>query len=319
MTFRVSILVLGLFSSTALAQTVAPPPGTPSGEANTASPAPPPPDPTIPPLPAPADSEPRPEPNEPALPPPAPATPAAPPPAAPATPAPAPSELEQHRHLARIELRTRPPKRAHRHARRGRVHDGFYLRFASGFGVYEERLESDDTRVYGGEVGGRTIGLASVGELALGGTVGKGLVVGGGIYTARLLTGHFRLDPGSPAAPPLELDPELRELLVLGPFVDWYPNPRRGLHLQAALGFAGLMSGDGNFRGDDDDDDDRYRAYGGGIVLGIGYEWWIGEEWSLGALARAQAAAVSAKDEADVRWFHGVSTSPSLLLTLTYH
>ena len=215
--------------------------------------------------------------------------------------------------MRRIELRTPPPPPER--APGAREHGGFYLRFGAGFGVYEERTESEESDVYGGEVSGRSVGLASVGEFAMGGTVGRGLVLGGGIYTARLLSGHFTLDESSPAGLPRELDPELRELVVVGPFMDWYPNPRRGFHLQAALGFASLTDGGSNF----DDDDEDYQAFGGGLVLGVGYEWWIGNEWSLGALARVQGAAVTGKDDADVRWFHGVSTNPALLLTLTYH
>jgi hypothetical protein len=215
-----------------------------------------------------------------------------------------------------MELRTPPAPHSRAGQRGARVHDGFYLRFGTGFGVYEERLESDDSSVYGGEVGGRTVGIASLGEFAMGGTISSGLVLGGGVYTAKLLSGHFRVDESSPAAPPSELDPELRELTVLGPFLDWYPRPHRGLHLQVAVGLAAVTTTNGGF---DEDDEDTYRAFGAGVVLGVGYEWWIGDEWSIGAMARAQAAAVSGEDDAKVRWFHGVSTSPALLLTLTYH
>jgi hypothetical protein len=197
------------------------------------------------------------------------------------------------------------------------VHDGFYLRFGSGFGVYEERMESDETSLYGGEVGGRTTGVATVGEFAMGGTIARGLVLGGGFYTAKLLAGHFRLDDSSAVNPPGELEPELRDLVMVGPFLDWYPKPTRGLHFQAAVGLASLSSGSRGF--DDEDDDARYDAVGGGLVLGVGYEWWIGDEWSIGALGRIQAAAVTGEDDANVRWFHGVSTGPTLLLTLTYH
>jgi hypothetical protein len=215
----------------------------------------------------------------------------------------------------RVHLGTPPPPPA---AREGvHTHDGFYLRFATGFGVYEERLESDDTALYGGEVSGRTIGIASLGEFAMGGTVSRGLVLGGGFYTAQLLAGSFKPDGSSAGIPPAELDPDFRELLVVGPFLDWYPRPSRGLHFQVAVGFAGITAGTNGNLGDDDED--AYVAVGGGIVLGAGYEWWIADDWSLGVMARAQAAALSAEDDADVRWFHGVSTGPSLMLTLTYH
>jgi hypothetical protein len=196
------------------------------------------------------------------------------------------------------------------------THDGFYLRFGSGFGIYEERLESDESDLYGGDVSGRSVGISSVGEFAMGGTIREGLVLGGGLYTAKLLSGHYRSDASSAGDPPLELDPEARDLVMLGPFLDYYPRPSRGLHFMAALGLAGMTA---TLGGRTDDDDDRYTAVGGGLVFGVGYEWWVGDEWSLGAMARAMAVALSGKDEADVRWFHGIGASPSLMLTLTYH
>jgi hypothetical protein len=133
-----------------------------------------------------------------------------------------------------------------------------------------------------------------------------------------LLTGHYRDDHDSEGALPVEMDPKLRDLTIFGPFVDWYPNPRSGFHLQAALGIAALTSGNGD-RFDSDDDDDDYRAFGAGIVLGLGYEWWVGNEWSLGVLARTQAAGLEGEDDSGVRWVHAAGASPSLLLTLTYH
>jgi hypothetical protein len=219
------------------------------------------------------------------------------------------------RHHMRMHTPPPPPPAPREGAH---VHDGFYMRLGTGFGMYREQLENDDdASVHGGDVSGSTIGLASVGEFAIGGTLGRGWVLGGGFYTATLLTGHYRDDNDNEGALPSEMDPDLRDLVVFGPFVDWYPNPRKGFHLQAALGLAALTSrSDGRF-GEDDDDD--YEAFGAGIVLGVGYEWWIGNEWSLGVLARTQAAGLAGEDNSDVTWVHGASATPSLLLTLTYH
>lgn len=205
-----------------------------------------------------------------------------------------------------------PPPAAHRGAR---THDGFYFRLAGGFGVYEESLQSENSEIYEGEVQGRTMGLASVSELALGGTIGRGLVLGGGVYSAELVTATFRADEDSPAPPPSELDPSLRNVSILGPFLDWYPNPKNGLHFQLALGLASMSAG---FPGTGPGKAD-YAAFGGGVVLGAGYEWWIGDEWSVGALARVMGVVAAGKDDADVIWTHTLGTRPSLLLTLTYH
>jgi hypothetical protein len=195
------------------------------------------------------------------------------------------------------------------------VHDGFYLRFASGFGAYAETFKSESSELYSGEVHARTRGLATLGELALGGSLRPGLVLGVGIYSAELISGSSRVSRKSADVPPPELEPEFRSLGIVGPFVDWYPNPRRGFHVQAAVGVAGMGTAFDDF-GDSDED---YSAGGAGVVLGIGHEWWIGDQWSLGASARNTLALVTGKDNSGVRWVHGIATIPSLLMTLTYH
>jgi hypothetical protein len=199
-------------------------------------------------------------------------------------------------------------------ALRGRhVHDGFYFRFGSGFGVYEEGLRSEESAVYDGRVEGNTRGLGSVSELELGGSLKPGLILGGGAYSLDLVTGTFRLDRDSDDALPEELDPERRSLVVVGPFLTWYPNPRKGFYLHGALGVAGLSSG----RFDRDSDD--YRAFGGGMALGVGHDWWIGDEWSIGVMARVLGAIVTGEDEANVRFVHAIGTSPSLMVNVTYN
>jgi len=89
-------------------------------------------------------------------------------------------------------------------APRAREHHGFYLRVASGFAGYDERLASDHAAA--GETRGRNRGLATLGELALGGSVGRGWVFGGGIYAADLLASTYR---SKTVAPPSELNSTL--------------------------------------------------------------------------------------------------------------
>jgi hypothetical protein len=186
------------------------------------------------------------------------------------------------------------------------------MRFAMGLGAYSESFQSRDTPRYGGESGGDASGFATVGEFAIGGTAAPGLVLGGGIYTASMVTGSFSPDEG--VTVPDELDPERRDFQVVGPFIDWYPNPSKGLHLQAAIGFASIQSGWGSERSEPE-----YAAYGGGVMLGVGYEWFVADEWSLGVMGRITGAVVTGEDDNGVRFYHAVGTSPSLLLAVTYH
>jgi hypothetical protein len=195
-------------------------------------------------------------------------------------------------------------------------HNGFYFRIATGFGVLDERLSSESSARYGGEVHGRNRGIVQLGEIAIGGTVGEAWVFGGGVYSADLLASTYKRGNGAISIPPAELDPELRNVSLIGPFFDWYPNPHRGFHFQSALGLATLTP---RVFGDSATERSEYLAVGGGLMLGAGYDVWVDEEWSLGVLARTTAVACSGRDDSDVRWLHVVITSPSLLVTLTYH
>lgn len=201
----------------------------------------------------------------------------------------------------------RDPSTVHRH-------DGFYLRVASGFGVYDERLTSAAAPEYDGSAKGRLRGMAALAELALGGSIGRGWVLGGGIYSADLIASTFRSNPGS-ALPPAELDTGLRSVTVIGPFLDWYARESGGFHLQFGLGLGTMTP---QVFGDPATRQSEYAAIGGGLMLGVGYEWWVDDDISLGILSRTTAVLLRGHDDADVAWTHFGLTSPGLLVTLTY-
>lgn len=191
-----------------------------------------------------------------------------------------------------------------------REHHGFYLRVASGFAAYDERLASDGAA--GGEIRGRNRGLATLGELALGGSIGRGWVLGGGIYAADLLASTYR---SKTAAPPSELDPGLRNLALIAPFLDYAVESVPGVHLQMALGLATLTP---RVIGDPATSVSEYLALGGGLMFGTGYEWELSESWRLGILSRTTLSVLGGRDESEASWLHVVVTSPGLLFTLTY-
>jgi hypothetical protein len=207
-----------------------------------------------------------------------------------------------------------PPERG------ARVHDGFYFRVASGFSVYDERLSSGTLRgtpdAVGQSVEGTNRGIAAASDVAIGGTVAPGWVVGGGIYSLDLVASTFRADNAGAALVPDELDPGLRSLSVIGPFVDWYPNVRGGFHAQAALGLATLtprvLAHAGTERSE-------YLAVGGALLLGTGYEWWVADEWSIGVVTQLGVRVLRGKDDDGVAWTHVITNSPTLSVSLTYH
>jgi hypothetical protein len=195
------------------------------------------------------------------------------------------------------------------------VHDGFYLRIAAGFGVYDERLTSDDLPT-GGKVEARNRGIASLSDFAIGGTVAPGWVVGGGIYSVDLVASTYRTSGSSITALPSELDPGLRVMSLFGPFVDWYPNVRGGFHAQAALGLSTLTP---HLFGHPATDRSEYLAVGGGLLIGTGYEWWVADEWSIGVLGQLGIRVMHGEDEDGIGYTHFVTTSPTLAITITYH
>jgi hypothetical protein len=115
-------------------------------------------------------------------------------------------------------------------------------------------------------------------------------------------------------APQLEIDgqkaagPDTISLSILGAGADYYFDASRGWHAQAMLGFAFLAPDDG---------DPSENPTGFGLVVGFGHEWWIGEQWSVGALGRLSYAGLNYED-AGLTEDHSLLV-PGLIATLTHH
>lgn len=195
-----------------------------------------------------------------------------------------------------------------------RVHDGFYLRIASGFSVLDERLMAEE--IDGNGIEARNRGIATLSDLAFGGTVAPGWVLGGGIYSLDLIASTLRVKESSLEPIPAEIDPGLRALSMFGPFVDWYPNVRGGFHVQGALGLAILVP---RVFGHPATSESEYTAVGGALVLGTGYEWWIADEWSIGVLSQLGFRLLRGEDDSGRSWTHLITNSPALCVSLTYH
>lgn len=246
----------------------------------------------------PTPPQPQPQPTAPAAPAP-PIAPTAAPPGAPATPvppAPAPPQAV-------------PPSAQPVPARPGvRMHDGFYLRLGSGFGAYSETVG------YGtGEEDPRSgvTGMGTAGELALGGTVGRGLVFGGGSWSTTVQASDVSNSNGGVSTRALRGTPSLT---LLGPFLDYYVDPEKGFHLQGAVAIATSRE----LNVDTGKVDRDQASIGAGLMFGIGQEWWIGEQWSAGVLGRGVVAGTTNKTEGQ-RYWHVITAVPSVLFTITYH
>jgi hypothetical protein len=181
-----------------------------------------------------------------------------------------------------------------------RLHDGFFARSESGLAGFWSQVSGSRVRT-----GIRGIGQSAV--LSIGGTPLPGVVLGGTLWTARL-------DPvfeyrGVTTVP--DDDSVKITQLRVGPFVDIYPNPRRGLHAQASATLALQIESD--IKGDPIEP----MALGAASSLGVGYEWFLSPDFSLGFMARASFGyLVRAPASATERmpWI-----VPELALTATYH
>jgi hypothetical protein len=195
------------------------------------------------------------------------------------------------------------------------THDGFYLRFATGFGSYDERFQSQANAAYGGRVSAQVRGISGASEVAVGFTPWEGFVIGGGVYSADVLTSTVLVNEGRTL--PEGFDATSRDFSMVALFIDRYFVPTLGVHFQAALGVASQTGVD---IGGVDVQRAHQAAEGPGLMLGFGYETWMLDQWSLGALVRASFGVLFSRDEAvDARWVHYVVSLPEFLMTVTYH
>src|SRR6188474_2336923 len=63
-----------------------------------------------------------------------------------------------------------------------RTHDGFYLRLGGGLGYVADSVESEDLPFVGGTIEASLTGGAFATDVALGGAVAPGLIIGGGWF-----------------------------------------------------------------------------------------------------------------------------------------
>jgi hypothetical protein len=177
--------------------------------------------------------------------------------------------------------------------------------------------------------GGVTLkGAAVATEITFGGTIGS-VALFGGIFNhiAPKLEGTFDYLGQTGEA---KAGYSILTLYAVG--VDIYPDPERGAHVEAGLGAMVLSMN----QSDDSHSDSASSSFDGstsgsavqapavspnqytagiGAVLGGGYEWWVGEQWSMGLIGRVTLGRVEAPEGSQVQ----VIVIPALLGAVTYH
>ncbi len=158
------------------------------------------------------------------------------------------------------------------------THDGFYLHLDVGLGY----LSTSGEPLPGFEE--KVGGLSVPSSLLLGGTVGP-VVIGGGFLWHYLPSPTYSLN-GTDADSSLDIS---MNGFGIGMFADIYPDPKSGLHFLPFVGYGGLnLTVEGNDSGND--------PLGLLLALGAGYEFWVGNEWSIGPMLRFDYGAFSIED-----------------------
>jgi hypothetical protein len=176
----------------------------------------------------------------------------------------------------------------------GRTHDGLYLRMSSGPSAAHIELTDAPRGVGDITEGGGTI------DLRLGGTPARGFVVGGGLWLSGYDTDEWRGEDSRRGG---------AGVVALGPFVDYFPDPHQGLHFGGMLGVAVL--------GLDVEDISKEERLAGGGALGawVGYDFWLGSEWSLGV----ELDYMSVRGRNDDHDWEGSADIVGVSLTGLYH
>ena len=198
-----------------------------------------------------------------------------------------------------------------------RVHDGFYFRFGLGGTLaidHIHRTNPDNNATLANP------GVAT--EIALGGTI-TSIVLYGGIFNHVIPSNAGTFDYGPYQ---LTIDAGTAFMTVYGIGVDWYLDPRSGFYVGAASGISVSKFGKDQENGPPPDFSPGLRpgltGYGFGLVMKVGHDWWVGEQWSLGLSARLMLGENPSRetDPIDSK-FRGDHTLvlPSALATITYH
>jgi hypothetical protein len=184
------------------------------------------------------------------------------------------------------------------------THDGFFFQGNIGPGYLSTSPSTD-----GSDVDMKISGFGVGGGLLFGGTPAPGLVIGGGTANVVALSPKVTVE-GEELG---ELDDTNLQLSTLGVFGTFYPDPQQGLSLHLMLAYAVLSASDSS----EFDDDDDASANGVAITAGVGYEFWVASEWSIGVFGRFTYGALK-NSENDVDWSYP-TIAPALLATFTYH
>jgi hypothetical protein len=185
-----------------------------------------------------------------------------------------------------------------------RTHDGFYMQLDTGLGYLSSSVSVD------GATSGQDVSFSGVAvpfEALFGGTVGP-VVIGGGLLVDYTLSSSQSVGGVSS-----NLSGTTLWLIAAEAFADIYPDPHGGFHVRPFLGYASLTATCDNCNG---------NSPGGPIFgAGVGYDFWVGDEWSIGVLGRFAYAPLSySVTVLNTTVSANYSTiAPALMASFTFH
>ena len=168
----------------------------------------------------------------------------------------------------KMDLTTPPPPPPQ--ARTYQQHEGFYTRVDVGVGA----LYSSKS---GGLLNASTGGMSFVYDILIGAGPAPGITLGGAAIGSIQLTGDWEQDDTE-----LTLGSGNVLSLVLGPFVDGFPDSKGGFHMGGSAGLAFAKFDVGEI-------DDGASAIGVGGAFWSGWDVWVAPEWSMGFMLRIDA------------------------------
>lgn len=186
-----------------------------------------------------------------------------------------------------------------------RKHDGFYLRLSLGGGAIKAKFSGGDEAP-----DAEASGSGAMLDVLLGGTPASGLVVGGGYQFDMAQSADYEFGSNSTGSGGTVARG------VVGPFVEWFPDPHGGFSTGLLLGYSLLTLRTPQFRifGVDVGGDITSLGFGGN--LWVGYAHWVSSQWALGLEARGGLSTTKNEDDSSQA---GNSTSWALLVTGVYH
>jgi len=191
----------------------------------------------------------------------------------------------------------------------GYLHDGFYARLAFG-AAYSWGSGSVSPLSLQDPEEGAELDFAGQGPsflLFVGGTLPGGVAIGGAVMSTLAGEPTYETPDGRRKGGTVGLP-------FIGLFADWYPDPSGGLHLLGALGI-----GAATYAEDDSIPPRDLAASGFALAGGVGYDLFVGRDFSMGALPVLQYAR-SSFDPGESEATGTVETmAVSLLFAMTYN